>query len=182
MSNIQTYIDEIQNAIYGEEVRSAIVNALNQCYTDATEGMRPEISISTITNGHKVTITVGNQSQNFDVMNGGNTLLKAVQFRSALQTMPANETGRQVKITNIFSQQEYPSDYQFLTVVSCWSEGNFIDAYSTDTRISSDDNGSIVVWCSNYTNEARSAVIAVNVLFWKQVLVEEESETTTPSN
>ena len=28
MANIQPYINEIQNAVYGEEVRSSIINAL----------------------------------------------------------------------------------------------------------------------------------------------------------
>lgn len=40
MANIQPYIDQIQNAVYGEEVRSSIVNALvkvnddNDSYAD----------------------------------------------------------------------------------------------------------------------------------------------------
>lgn len=34
MANIQPYIDQIQNAVYGEEVRSSIVNALTKVNDD----------------------------------------------------------------------------------------------------------------------------------------------------
>ena len=34
MSAIDGYISNIQNAVYGEQVRSSIVNALLQCYSD----------------------------------------------------------------------------------------------------------------------------------------------------
>ena len=36
MSAISGYISQIQNAVYGEQVRSAIVSALEQCYSDVT--------------------------------------------------------------------------------------------------------------------------------------------------
>lgn len=36
MSNIDPYINQIQTAVYGEEVRGSICAALQQCYTDAT--------------------------------------------------------------------------------------------------------------------------------------------------
>lgn len=34
MSSIQTYLNNIMNAVYGEEVRSSIKNAISQCYSD----------------------------------------------------------------------------------------------------------------------------------------------------
>lgn len=37
MSAISGYISTIQNAVYGEQVRGAIANAIEQCYDEATE-------------------------------------------------------------------------------------------------------------------------------------------------
>lgn len=34
MSSIQTYLSNIMSAVYGEEVRSSIKNAIQQCYSD----------------------------------------------------------------------------------------------------------------------------------------------------
>ena len=34
MSSIQTYLNNIINAVYGEDVRSSIKNAIQQCYSD----------------------------------------------------------------------------------------------------------------------------------------------------
>lgn len=34
MSSIQTYLNSIMSAIYGEEVRSSIKSAIQQCYSD----------------------------------------------------------------------------------------------------------------------------------------------------
>ena len=34
MANISTYISQIQNAVYGEEVRSSIINALEKVNDD----------------------------------------------------------------------------------------------------------------------------------------------------
>jgi len=36
VSSIQTYLNNIINAVYGEEVRSSIKNAIQQCYSDVT--------------------------------------------------------------------------------------------------------------------------------------------------
>lgn len=38
MSAIDNYLQEIQTAVYGEEVRDAIHDAIQQCYTDVSEG------------------------------------------------------------------------------------------------------------------------------------------------
>lgn len=70
MADIQTYIEQIESAIYGKDVRQAIVDALNQCYADASEGITPEITTSEITGGTRITITVGSVSKYVDVMNG----------------------------------------------------------------------------------------------------------------
>ena len=36
MSAIQTFLEKIKTAIYGEEVRGSIHDAIEQCYKDAT--------------------------------------------------------------------------------------------------------------------------------------------------
>lgn len=38
MSAIDTYLQAIQTAVYGEEVRDAIHDAIQQCYTDVSVG------------------------------------------------------------------------------------------------------------------------------------------------
>lgn len=38
MSVIDNYLQEIKTAVYGEEVRDAIHDAIQQCYTDVSEG------------------------------------------------------------------------------------------------------------------------------------------------
>ncbi len=38
MSSIDNYLQAIQTAVYGEEVRGAIHDAIQQCYTDVSEG------------------------------------------------------------------------------------------------------------------------------------------------
>lgn len=70
MADINTYIDQISSAIYGEEVRQAIVDALNQCYVDASEGITPVITTSEQETGTLVTITVGANSSSFLIENG----------------------------------------------------------------------------------------------------------------
>lgn len=49
---IQTYLDSIANARYGEQVRSAIYNAIECCYDDTQDGItRAESSVSVILDG-----------------------------------------------------------------------------------------------------------------------------------
>lgn len=69
-NGIQTYLDYILSKVYGKDVRQAIVDAINQCYIDASEGITPEITTTAITGGTRVTVTVGSTSNHFDVMNG----------------------------------------------------------------------------------------------------------------
>lgn len=70
MAAIETFINQIKKAAYGREVRQAIVDAINQCYLDAAEGITPEISTSTTETGTTVTIKVGANVSTFLVKNG----------------------------------------------------------------------------------------------------------------
>lgn len=70
MSDIQTYLDYILSKVYGKDVRQAIVDAINQCYADATTGITPVIATSAIEGGTRITITVGSVVKTVDVMNG----------------------------------------------------------------------------------------------------------------
>lgn len=68
MADIRTYLDYILSKVYGKDVRQAIVDAINQCYADATEGITPQIDFEDITNGTRVIVTVGSISKSFDVI------------------------------------------------------------------------------------------------------------------
>ena len=70
MSEISNYLQVLLDAEYGEDVRDAIHDAINQCYLDATAGMVPAISVAEGEGGHNVTITVGDIVQTFFVPNG----------------------------------------------------------------------------------------------------------------
>lgn len=70
MADIQTYLDYILSKVYGKDVRQAIVDAINQCYVDATAGITPVITTEQIVGGTKFIVTVGSTSTSFDVMNG----------------------------------------------------------------------------------------------------------------
>lgn len=39
MPNIETYLEDIRQATYGREVRSAIANGIQECYEDVTNGV-----------------------------------------------------------------------------------------------------------------------------------------------
>lgn len=70
MSSIKTYLENILSAVYGKDVRQAIHDAINQCYIDATIGITPQIDVRSITGGHAVDITLGDNTQTFNVMDG----------------------------------------------------------------------------------------------------------------
>ena len=53
-------------------MRQYIHDGIQKCYEDATAGITPEINVSDITNGHRVTIIVGDNVQTFDLENGQN--------------------------------------------------------------------------------------------------------------
>ena len=70
MSRISEYLQEIREAVYGKDVRSAIYNAINTCYQDATAGITPTITTETVAGGTQVNITVGDATTSFVVENG----------------------------------------------------------------------------------------------------------------
>lgn len=72
MSTIQDYLYGILHSVYGRTMRQYIHDGIQKCYEDATAGITPEINVSNITNGHRVTITVGDNVQTFDLENGQN--------------------------------------------------------------------------------------------------------------
>lgn len=72
MSTIQDYLYGILHSVYGRTMRQYIHDGIQKCYEDATTGITPEINVSDITNGHRVTITVGDNVQTFDLENGQN--------------------------------------------------------------------------------------------------------------
>lgn len=84
MADIQTYLDYILSKVYGKDVRQAIVDAINQCYTDATAGITPVITTEQIAGGTKFTVTVGSVSTSFDVMNGISPQVATANTASAM--------------------------------------------------------------------------------------------------
>lgn len=70
MGNISTYLQQIMNAVYGEQVRSAIHDAINQCYIDASAGITPTITVTPVDGGTRVDIAVGADIISFVVQNG----------------------------------------------------------------------------------------------------------------
>lgn len=70
MSNISTFLQQILNAVYGKDVRQAIHDAIQTCYEDASAGITPTITVNTVTGGHSVSITVGDDTQTFTVLDG----------------------------------------------------------------------------------------------------------------
>lgn len=75
MSDISTYLEQIESAVYGEDVRSAIYNAIQTCYSDATEGITPSVTTESITGGTRVNVIIGAITTSFDVMNGTTDLM-----------------------------------------------------------------------------------------------------------
>lgn len=70
MSAIDTYLEDIMTAVYGEDVRQSIHDAIQQCYKDASEGIRPVITATPVDSGTRVDITVGSDTTSFVVTNG----------------------------------------------------------------------------------------------------------------
>lgn len=90
MSAIATYLRVLLDAEYGEQVRQAIVDAITQCYMDATAGMAPEITVEPATGGHNLIITTGGHVETIFVADGD-------VGPSPTVTLESTETG--VKIT-----------------------------------------------------------------------------------
>lgn len=70
MADIQNLLQQLLTAIYGKDVRQAIVDAIKQCYNDASEGLVPVVNTRAVDNGVQVTITVGVTSKSFIIEDG----------------------------------------------------------------------------------------------------------------
>ena len=70
MSAIATYLKVLLDAEYGEQVRQAIIDAISQCYLDATAGMVPEFTVESATGGHNLVITTGGHVETIFIANG----------------------------------------------------------------------------------------------------------------
>lgn len=70
MAKIDEIIETIKHAIYGRDVRQAIVDALNQCYLDASQGITPVVSTQESELGTTVTVTIGANKIDFFIKNG----------------------------------------------------------------------------------------------------------------
>lgn len=70
MAKIDEFINHIKNSIYGKDVRQAIVDALNQCYVDHSDGLIPVVTLSTTDMYTDVSIEVGTVKSSFRILNG----------------------------------------------------------------------------------------------------------------
>ena len=70
MANIQSLLNQLATAVYGKDVRQAIVDSIKQCYNDASEGLIPVVSTKEVSQGIEVTITVGVTSKSFIIDDG----------------------------------------------------------------------------------------------------------------
>lgn len=156
MSNIQTYLDEIQSALYGEEVRSAIINAINQCYQDAAEGIKPEFTIETLANGVKVNVTVGDETTSFTVNNGTRTVLATRQVTSQTINCAANDSGY------VDIPVEAPDGYTFIGVIRTWANGATI--YTNSATVDLSANAVRIYW-ANWTSVSASVTLTANLLY-----------------
>lgn len=69
-SPISQYLARILSSVYGRDVRQAIHDAIQQCYTDGAAGITPVITTEEVTTGIQVNITVGANTTSFIVENG----------------------------------------------------------------------------------------------------------------
>ena len=156
MSNIQTYLDEIRSALYGEEVRSSIINAINQCYQDAADGVKPEFTVETLTNGVRVNVTVGDETTSFTVNNGTSTVLVTRQVTSQTVNCAAGGTGYvDIPVT-------VPDGYTFIGVIRTWALGATIFTNSMTTDLSSNE---VRVHWANWSSRSESVTLTANLLY-----------------
>lgn len=163
MSNIQTYLDEIQNALYGEEVRNSIINAINQCYQDAADGIEPEFTFEPLTNGTKVKIGIGGETTSFNVANGAKAQLATTVSTTATISCAGNSNNTSPLVLPITSPGD---DYAFVGVINVYSGGNVVNVYTPNTSLS---NGSINLWWNNPANETRNVTFTAVCLFVKYI-------------
>ena len=157
MSEIQRYLDEIRNALYGEEVRSSIVNAINQCYQDSAGGIKPIITFDALTNGTRVNISVGSETSSFTVANGARSQFTTQRYTSSSVTCTAEGTGTvNIPIT-------FPTGYDFVCVVDEWSDNGIVDVHVTTHTV--EDGGNITLQWTNTENVAKTVTFTVNILF-----------------
>ena len=159
MAAIDTYIEQIRSALYGEEVRSSIVNALLQCYEDQAEGVIPTVTVTELENGVRVTITAGPISKSFDIYNGFRTEFSVQQFTSSSVTVAAGASGSSdIQIT-------YPTGYQFVGVLGTYATGGVVQTYTNAGSII--DGGNATVTYENNTNSSQTVTLGATVLFMK---------------
>lgn len=176
MSDIANYIEEIQTAVYGEEVRSAIVNALNQCYADALDGIAPSIEFTAIENGTRVSFLIGSNRTSFNVYNGMRPVFYNKQYSSSQMTCPANTAASSAVQIPVIYPTETVNGVDFtgcscIAVVSAYSSGNIVPCYTTATTVA--DGANVGVWWSNDSSSSKANVtFNVNVLFVKFVAYE----------
>lgn len=72
MADIETYLDTIENGVYGRDVRAAIVNAIRQCYADGKAGATDDQARQDIT-------TIKNQIGTTDISAYGNDTTTAIK-------------------------------------------------------------------------------------------------------
>lgn len=70
MAAIETYLNNIMRSVYGKDVRQAIRDAIQQCYTDASAGITPVITTETTETGVVITIKVGASTKIVSISNG----------------------------------------------------------------------------------------------------------------
>ena len=105
MANIQPYIDQILNAVYGEEVRSSIVNALekvnddNNSYADLKKEVIADEAVLIAECGMEEIYLTVFEELNFINRGGGKVSMAAVR-KNNLENSPAfrqaEETGRKI--------------------------------------------------------------------------------------
>lgn len=124
-NNIQTYLDYILSKVYGKEVRQAIVDAINQCYADATAGITPVITTEQIAGGTRFTVTVGSVSTYFDVMNG-------ISPQIAVANTASDMTDTDLIYVYAGSETGYVNGDWYYYDGSAWQDGG---AYQTSVPI-----------------------------------------------
>lgn len=167
MSNIQTYLDELRNALYGEEVRSAIINAINQCYQDVTDGIRPVITFDALENGTRVNVAVGDNKSSFSITNGSDIRLTTLKVSSSQVNCAAGASGH-VDIPVTFSD----SDHTFVSVVRTWSDNGTVYTHSNTTALA--DGGNVRVNWANWSSSTQTVTLNAMILFSYR----EQSETS----
>lgn len=82
MSNINTYINQIRTALLGRDVRSAIANAIQQCYDDAQTAQVESYVNEWLTDHPEVTTTVQDGAITAAKLNSA--LSDTIQFRNSI--------------------------------------------------------------------------------------------------